>query len=160
MKRKRANNSVKSTERHIRGAEIRPSLVVACATMHPTGAGMLKSEQIHGDSIRTHIADIPPNVQNLLADEFERKVITLRAKLETKYAAIKKEKNKVAALNREQSAEIDHLRTTLEEASSKVVEQSRQIARLESEIASERHNLERSEQANSECAEGIRQSLA
>jgi peptidoglycan hydrolase CwlO-like protein len=128
--------------------------------MEPTGAGGLKCEQLHADSIRTHIADIPPNVQNLLADEFERKVITLRAKLEAKYAEIKKDKNRLAALNREQSAEIDHLRTALEEASSKAVEQNRRISLLESEIASERDSHEGAEQANSECADGIRESLA
>ena len=144
----------------MRGGEIRPSLVVACASLNPTGAQKLKSVRRLEDSVKTHIADIPPNVQNLLADEFERKVVSFRAKLEAKYAEIKRDKSRLIVLNGRQSAEIDHLRTTLEEASAKVVEQSMRIARLESEIAAERVPHERAEQANAQGAAGIDESLA
>ncbi|MDR3556308.1 MAG: hypothetical protein P4L55_16260 [Syntrophobacteraceae bacterium] len=121
-----------------------------------TAAERLKSQGRHVDLVRTHIADIPPNVQNLLADEFERKVITLHtlhAKLEAKYAEVNKDKKRLTALNRRQSVQIDNLKTALEETCSRVVEQSRRIARLENEIASERDSHQRGEKANSECAD-------
>ena len=71
-------------------------------------------------TIKTHIADLPSDMQNLLAEEFEQRVIALREKLKSEYAEIKRDRNELAVLKERQSAEIESLKSALKYASAKI----------------------------------------
>ena len=97
MKQIRAKHSVTSIADRLKRAEKLPALRAVCAQ-----ADFRKSEMNRQNisslkwgsqarAIKTHIADLPPDVQNLLAEEFEQRVIALREKLESEYAEIKRE---------------------------------------------------------------------
>ncbi len=96
-------------------------------------------------AIKTHVADLPVQVQKLLAEEFEREVIAFREKLESEYSEAKRDKNQLAALNEKQSDAIDNLTAALKDASTKISEQARRIAQLNHEIAAERDAHARTE---------------
>ena len=59
--------------------------------------------------LRPMSPSLPSNVQKLLAEEFEQKVIAFREKLESEYAEIKRERNELADLNAQQSTKIEFL---------------------------------------------------
>ena len=99
-------------------------------------------------------------MQNLLAEEFEQRVIALREKLESEYAEIKRGRNEMAVLNERQSAQIESLKATLKDASAKIAEQTGLIAQLKNEIAAGREALAKVEQRIVRCPSGINESGA
>ncbi len=105
-----------------------------------------KARQSHTRAVKTHIADLPPYLQRLLADEFERGIIDLHAKFESEYSKVKRDRDELANLNEGQSARIESLTAALEEAGAKVSEQVRRIEQLKSDIAAEREYREKIEQ--------------
>lgn len=106
----------------------------------------LKARQSEARAVKTHIADLPPYLQRLLAEEFERGIIDLHAKFESDYARVKSDRDELSKLKEGQSARIESLTAALEEVGAKVDEQVRRIEQLKSEIASEREYRERVEQ--------------
>ncbi len=106
---------------------------------------LLKWRSSHGRAIKTHIADLPVDLQHLLTEEFEREIMAFRAKLESEYAEIKRESNELADFNGQQSALIESLTVTLKDAGAKIAEQAGLIARLENEISAERNALLKAE---------------
>jgi len=115
----------------------------------------IKGGRCHAQSIKTHVADLPSKVQNLLAEQFEREVITFREKLESEFAEIKRERNELAALYERQSARIGRLKTALKDASAKIAEQAGLIARLKNEIALERDALAKAERRIRDARQGL-----
>jgi len=99
---------------------------------------LVKGGWRHAQAIKTHVADLPLKVQNLLAEEFEREVIAFCEKLELDYSEILRDKNQLAALNEQQSARIEDLTATLRDASVKITEQARKISQLTNELTAER----------------------
>jgi chromosome segregation ATPase len=106
-------------------------------------------------AIKTHVADLPSEVRNLLAEEFEQKVIALRQKLESEYAEIKRGRNELAVLNERQFARIEALKATLKDASAKIAEQAGLIAQLKNEIAVGREALAKAEQRIIDARQGL-----
>jgi methyl-accepting chemotaxis protein len=107
---------------------------------------LVKGGRRYAQAIKTHVADLPLKVQNLLAEEFEREVIAFREKLESEYAEIKRDKNQLAVLNEQQSVRIDNLTEALKNASATMNEQARRISQLKNEIVAERDAHARTEQ--------------
>ena len=111
-------------------------------------------------AIKTHVADLPSEVQNLLAEEFEQKVIAFREKLESEYAEIKRESNELAVRNERQLAQIGSLKAMIGDASAKIefltvalinarakmAERAGLISQLKNEIAVGREALIKAEQ--------------
>jgi chromosome segregation ATPase len=106
----------------------------------------LKNRQSHTRAAKTHIADLPPYLQRLLAEEFERGIIGLHEKFEAEYSRVKRDRDKLANLNEGQSARIQSLTAALEEVGARVHEQDRRIEQLKDEIAAERESREKMEQ--------------
>jgi len=106
-------------------------------------------------AIKTHIADLPPEVQHLLAEEFERKVIAFREKLESEYSEIKRDRNELADLNRQQSAKIDALTVALFNSRAKMAERAALIGMLKNEVAEGREALAKAEQRIRDARQGL-----
>jgi chromosome segregation ATPase len=106
-------------------------------------------------TIKTHIADLPSDVQNLLAEEFERKVIAMREKLESEYAEIRRERNELADLNGQQAAKIEFLTVALLDARAKITERTGVIAMLKNEIAVGQESLAKAEQRIMDARQGL-----
>ena len=126
MKQIRAKHTVTAIADRLKRAEKLPALRAVCAQadfrkteMNQQNISLLKRGS-QARTIKTHIADLPPDVQNLLAEEFEQRVIAFREKLEVEYAEIKRDRNELAVLNERQSAEIESLKSAIKYASAKI----------------------------------------
>ena len=118
MNQIRAKHSVTAIADRLKKAEKHPTLRAVCAQadfqrteMNQQNISSLKWGS-QARAIKTHVADLPSDVQNLLAEEFEQRVIALRQKLESEYAEIKRERNELAVLNERQSPEIESLKAS------------------------------------------------
>ncbi len=92
-----------------------------------------------GPADKTHIADLPSELKHLLAEDFERRVAALKAKLDAERAQIRVEGDKLAMVNEQRASQVRELNAALRDAGSRSDEQARRIAMLENEIASERN---------------------
>ena len=126
MKQIRAKHTVTAIADRLKRAEKLPALRAVCAQadfrkteMNQQNISSLKWGS-QARTIKTHIADLPSDMQNLLAEEFEQRVIALREKLESEYAEIKRDRNELAVLKERQSAEIESLKSALKYASAKI----------------------------------------
>ena len=77
-----------------------PVLLAVCAGRDIHGSGKVqqniapsKGRYSHARAIKTHIADLPVDLQHLLAEEFEREVMAFRATLESEYLEIKRDRD-------------------------------------------------------------------
>ena len=84
---------------------------------------------------KTHIADMPSELQHLLADAFERRVTALRAKLKAECAEIRADRDRLAKVNEQKDTQIMALTLALGDAEVKIADQARRISRLKKEIA-------------------------
>ena len=116
MKQIRAKHSVPAIADRLKRAEKLPALRAVCAQadfrkteMNRQNISSLKWGS-QARAIKTHIADLPSDMQNLLAEEFEQRVIALREKLESEYAEIKRDRNEMAVLNERQFTQIESLK--------------------------------------------------
>jgi len=81
-----------------------------------------------------------------LAARYRGAAIGLQKGIESDYAGIRDERDRLAVLNKEQTAEIESLQAALRAASERISQQAGLIARLRNEL-SERHDaLEKAEQ--------------
>jgi chromosome segregation ATPase len=92
---------------------------------------------------KTHVMDLPADLQRLLAEDFEQGMIDLHAKLESDYYEAKRDRDKLAGLIERQSARIESLEAALNAAGAKVEEQARRIEQLKNEIAAEQKSREK-----------------
>jgi len=148
MNQIRAKHTVTGIGGRLKNAGKLPVLRAVCSGMDIHGNGMiqqnialLQGRYSRARAIKTHIADLPVDLQRLLTEEFEREIMAFRAKLESDYAEIKRESNELAGLNEQQSAMLEFLRVDLKEAYAKIAEQARRIVQLENEISAERNAL-------------------
>jgi hypothetical protein len=95
---------------------------------------------------KTHIADLPPELQHLMAEAFERGVTGLRTKLNAECAKLRVERDRLKKVVEQQSADIKALTVALGDAEAKIGEQARQITRLKNEIDGQRDAHTRTEQ--------------
>jgi chromosome segregation ATPase len=95
---------------------------------------------------KTHVLDLPADLQNLLSEDFERGMIDLRAKLESDYLEAKKDRDELAELIKAQSVRMMSLEAALNSAVAKLEEQARRIEQLKNEIAAEQGSREKIEQ--------------
>ena len=95
---------------------------------------------------KTHVLDLPADLQHVLAEDFEQGMMDLRAKLESDYLQAKRDRDEPAKLIKAQSARIESLAAALHAAGAKAEEQARRIEQLKNEVAVERESRERTEQ--------------
>ncbi len=138
---------------HVKKAGRPPVLRAVCAGMDIHGKvkiqqniALLKGRFSRARAIKTHIADLPVDLQHLLTEEFEREIMDFRAKLESEYAEIKRKSDDLADLNRQQSVQVVSLRVALKDAGAKIAEQAGRIAQLKNEISADRNVLLKAEQ--------------
>jgi chromosome segregation ATPase len=101
-------------------------------------AAPLKECCSHARTIKTHIADLPADLQHLVAEEFERGVVAFRAKLESEYSEIKRDRDQLANLNEQLFALLDSLSLALDNTEIEATEFAMRIARLKNEISVQR----------------------
>ena len=106
-----------------------------------------KAGHNHARVEKTHIADLPPELQHLLAEAFERRVTALTAKLNAESAEIQVDRDRLVKVNEQQAAQIEALMLSLGDAEVKIADQERRISRLKKEIAAERDAHVRTEQS-------------
>ena len=153
MKQIRNEHRVTRTADHLKKAGGSPALRAVCAQMdiqmtsgnHPDTESS-KQGQALVRAMKTHVAYLAPDLQHVLAEEFEREVIAFRKKLEAKYADVKRCRDELANLNERRFAEIESLRAALEEVGAKVGKQARLIEHLKKEIVAERESRGQIEQ--------------
>jgi chromosome segregation ATPase len=144
MNQIRAKHTVTGIAGHLKNAGKRPALRAVCAGMDIQGISVtqqniaLKERFSHARAIKTHIADLPVDLQHLLAEEFEREVVAFRAKLESEYAEIKRGSNELANQNEQLFALLESLTLTLDNAEIEATEFAMRMAGLKNEIAAER----------------------
>ena len=88
--------------------------------------------------VKTHIADAPAALQDLLAEDFEQGVIALRTRLESEYAEIKRDRDELAKQNAQLFALLESVSLTLDGFEIEATEFAMRMARLKDEIAAER----------------------
>ena len=161
MKQIRAKHSVTAIADRLKRAGKQPALRAVCAQadfqrveLNQQNISALKWGS-PARAIKTHVADLPSDVQNLLAEEFEQRVIAFREKLESEYAEIKRGRNELAVLNERQSARIESLKATIKDASAKITEQAGLIAQLKNELAVGREALTKAEQRIRDARQGL-----
>ena len=98
----------------------------------------MKRRAGHARAIKTHISDLPVDLQHLLTEEFEREIMAFRAKLESEYAEIKRDRDELANQNEQLCALLESLTLTLNDAEIEATEFAMRIARLKNEIVAER----------------------
>jgi uncharacterized sporulation protein YeaH/YhbH (DUF444 family) len=86
----------------------------------------------HAGEDKTHITDLPSELQHLLADAFERRVIKLQAEC----AQMRADRDRLVNVNEQQTAQIEALTAALGNAEARIDEQARRIAGLENETPS------------------------
>jgi len=91
---------------------------------------------IHAE--KTHIADLPSELQHLLSDAFEQRAAASKAKLDAELAEIQAQRDRLLIVAEQHAAQIRQLNAALMDAVSKVDEQAKRIAMLENAIASGR----------------------
>ena len=159
MNQIRAKHSVTAIADRLKKVEKHPTLRAVCAQadFQRTEMKNISSLKWGGQAraIKTHVADLPSEVQNLLAEEFEQKVIAFREKLESEYAEIKRERNELADLHAQQSAKIEFLTVALVDARAKMGERASLIAQLKNEIAVGRETLAKAEQRIRDARQGL-----
>ncbi len=104
-----------------------------------------KAGQGHVRAEKTHITDLPSELQHLLADAFERRVTASKEKLKAESAEIRVDRDRLVKVNEQQGAQIEALMLALGDAEVKIADQARRIARLKNEIAEGRAALAKSE---------------
>jgi chromosome segregation ATPase len=161
MKQIRAKHSVTAIADRLKKVGKHPTLGAVCAQadfqrteMNQQNISSLKWGG-QARAIKTHVADLPPDVQKLLAEEFEQKVIAFREKLESEYAEIKRERNELADLNAQQSTKIEFLTVALIDARAKMAERAGLIAQLKNEIDAGREALAKAEQRIRDARQGL-----
>jgi hypothetical protein len=77
----------------------------------------------HTRTEKTHIADLPLELQYLLAEAFERRVIALTAKLNAQFSEIQVDRDRLLKINEEQAAQIQALMLALGEAETRIADQ-------------------------------------
>jgi len=112
----------------------------------------------HIHAQKTHIADLPSELQHLLAEAFERRVSALKAKLEAECATIRIERDRLLKMNEQKNAQIEALMLALGDAEVKIADQSRRISRLRKEIAERCDASGKAEQKIGYTPAGINQS--
>jgi hypothetical protein len=142
MNQIRAKRTVSGIAGGLKNAGKRPALHAFCAGIDVQGMSQsissLKMDDSRARDIKTHIADTPPALQYLLAEDFERGVIALRTKLESEYAEIKRDRDDLANQNEQLFVFLDSLTLALDNAEIEATEFAMRIARLKNEIAAER----------------------
>jgi hypothetical protein len=146
MNQIRAKHRVTGIAGGLKNAGKHPALRAVCAGMDIQGMSEIQqsisSLKGGGDSrardIKTHIADTPPALQDLLAEDFERGVIALRTRLESEYAEIKRDRDELANQNEQLLALLESLTLALDNAEIEATEFAMRIARLKNEIAAEK----------------------
>jgi len=103
-----------------------------CFTLWKAGYNHIQAE-------KTHISDLPPELQHLLAEAFEKRIAALRAKLNAESAEIRVERDRLAKVNEQLTAQIKVLMSALGDAEVKIADQNKRISMLKKEIASERN---------------------
>ncbi len=153
MNRIWAKHSITAVADRLKKAGRPPVLRAVCAGMDIQRMGKiqqniapLKGRYSHARATKARIADLPADLQHLLSEEFERELMAFRAKLESEYAEIKRDRDELADLNERQSAQIESLMMALDGAGAKITEQARRIEQLRNEIAAERESRGRIEQ--------------
>jgi hypothetical protein len=144
MNQIRAKHTVTGIAGGLKNAGKRPALRAVCAGMdtqkmaevqiHP----VLRGRHSHTRVVKTHIADAPAALQDLLAEDFERGVIALRTRLESEYAEIKRDRDELANQNEQLFALLESLTLALDNAEIEATEFAMRIARLKNRIAAER----------------------
>jgi len=147
MNQIRAKHTVTGIAGHLKNAGKQPALRAVCAgcvgmdtqkmdevQRHPA----LKDLHSHTQVVKTHIADAPAALQDLLAEDFERGVIALRTRLESEYAEIKRDRDALANQNEQLFALLESLTLALDNAEIEATEFAMRIARLKNRIAAER----------------------
>jgi len=144
MNQIRAKHTVTGIAGCLKNAGKRPALRAVCAGMdtqkmaevqiHP----VLRGRHSHARVVKTHIADAPAALQDLLAEDFERGVIALRTRLESEYAEIKRDRDALANQNEQLFALLESLTLALDNAEIEATEFAMRMARVKDEIAAER----------------------
>ena len=80
------------------------------------GANAFSGEMKMNHVAKTHIADAPAALQDLLAEDFEQGVIALRTRLESEYAEVKRDRDELANQNEQLLALLESLTLTLDNA--------------------------------------------
>jgi len=145
MNQIRAKLTVTGIAGRLKNGGKHPTLRPVCAGMDVQGMSKiqhsilsLKEGTGHARAIKTHIADLPADLQHLLTEEFEREVMAFRAKLQSEYAEIKRDRDELANQNEQLCALLKSLTLTLNDAEIEATEFAMRIARLKNEIAAER----------------------
>jgi septal ring factor EnvC (AmiA/AmiB activator) len=145
MNQIRAKHTVTGIGGRLKNAGKLPVLRAVCSGMDIHGNGMiqqnialLQGRYSRARAIKTHIADLPADLQHLVAEEFERGVMAFRAKLESEYSEIKRDRDELANQNEQLFALLKSLSLTLDGAEIEATEFAMRIARLKNEIAAER----------------------
>jgi len=144
MNQIRAKHTVTGIAGGLKNAGKRPALRAVCAGMDNQKMAevqrhlALKDFHSHTLVVKTHIADAPAALQDLLAEDFERGLIALRTRLESEYAEIKRDRDELANQNEQLFALLESLTLTLDNAEIEATEFAMRIARLKNRIAAER----------------------
>jgi len=130
-----------------------PSLCAICEELHVRSTDrvmqyfQLWKARYSSDGVqKTHIADLSSELKHLLAEAFEKRVISLKAKLNAECAEIRVDRDRLAKINEQKDAQIQALMLALGDAEVKIADQARRISRLKNEMAVERNALAKAEQ--------------
>lgn len=91
----------------------------------------------HIQARKTHIADLPPELQHMLNESFESQISALKARLEAECEELRRERDRLAKINEQKDAQIMALTLALGDAEVKIADQVRRISRLKNEAAGE-----------------------
>jgi hypothetical protein len=127
-----------------------PTLCAICEELHVQSTDKVKqyfelwkTRYTNNGAEKTHIADLSSQLQHLLAEAFERRVIALKAKLKAEGAEIRVDRDRLAKINEQKDAKIEALMLALGDAEVKIADQARRISRLKNEMAVERNALQK-----------------
>lgn len=116
MNQIRAKLTVTGIAGRLKNAGKHPALRSVCAGMDVQGMSKIQQGILslngragHARAIKTHIADLPADLQHLLTEEFEREVMAFRAKLQSEYAEIKRDRDELAKQNEQLFALLESL---------------------------------------------------
>jgi DNA-binding GntR family transcriptional regulator len=144
MNQIRAKHTVNGIAGHLKNAGKRPALRAVCAGVDTQKMAevqrhlALQDLRSHTQVVKTHIADAPAALQDLLAEDFEQGVIALRTRLESEYAEIKRDRDELANQNEQLFTLLESLTLTLDNAEIEATEFAMRIARLKNTISAER----------------------
>ena len=145
MNQIRAKRTVPGIAGRLKNGGKHPALRPVCAGMDDQGMSKIKQSSLslkegtgHARAIKTHIADLPADLQRLLTEEFEREVMAFRSKLQLEYAEIKRDRDELAKQNAQLFALLESVSLTLDGFEIEATEFAMRMARLKDEIAAER----------------------